>query len=107
MRLWFRHSTRHQKQSGERKKIHTKHICCHYYTNRNLAKVKNVEEREEIRGRPLHPICKDCLCNGVPVVCTNRGRKNKLNKSIGKRKQKKADRVAYLGQKQMKPAEHF
>ena len=69
--------------------------------------MKNVEEREEIRGRPLHPICKDFLCNGVPVVYTNKGRKNQLNESIEKRKRKKANRVAYLGQKQMKPAENF
>ena len=92
---------------GKGKRIHTKHICCHCYTDRNLAKIKDVEEREVRRGRPFHPICKDCLCNGVPVVYTKGGRKNWLDESNEKRKRKKAGRVAYLGRKQMKHADSF
>ena len=41
---------------GRGKRIHAKHICCHCYTDRNLAKIKDVEEREERRERPFHPI---------------------------------------------------
>ena len=61
---------------GRGKRIYAKRICCHCYTDRNLAKIKGVEEREERRGRPFHPICKNCLCNGVPVMYTKGGRKN-------------------------------
>ena len=71
---------------GKRKRISTKHICCHCNTDRNLAKNKDVEEREERMERPFHPICKDCLCNGVPVVYAKGGRKNRLDKSNEKRK---------------------
>ena len=62
---------------GKGKRIHTKHICCHFYTDRNLAKNQDVEEREERRGRPFHPVGKDCLCNGVPVVYTKGGEKKR------------------------------
>ena len=84
---------------GRGKRIHTKHICSHCFTDRNLAKNKDVEEREERRGRPFHPIYKDCLCNGVPVVYVKGRRKKQLDESNEKRKQKMAGRVAYLGQK--------
>ena len=69
------------------------------HTDNNLAKIKDVEEIEEKRGLPVHPICKYCVCNGVPVVYTKRGRKNWLEES-NEKKRKIAERVAYLGKKQ-------
>ena len=48
MELQLRHSTIRQTAVMEKgKRIHTKHTCCHCYTDRNLAKIENVEEKEE------------------------------------------------------------
>lgn len=59
--------------NGRGKRIHAKHVCWHCYAGRNLARIKDVEEREERRGRSFHPVCKDCLGNGVPVLYTGGG----------------------------------
>ena len=49
-----------------------------------LQKSKDVEEREEKRGRPFHPMCKDCLSNRVPVVYTKEGKLVRRMKRVKK-----------------------
>ena len=87
------YAPKNKKERGSR--IITKYVCCHCYADRKLASIKDVEAREERRGRKFNPICKDCLSNGVPVVYTKGAKKNQAQASSEKRKRKDAGRVAH------------
>ena len=106
--LWSRLSTMHRETRREwGNRIHTKYICIHCYADKKLASNKDVEAREERQGRPFHPICKDCLRNGVPVVYKTGGKKHQGQAMEEKRKRKSAGRVAHKRRRKMKHAQFF
>ena len=94
-------------QKGRGNRIHTKYICCYCCADKKLASIKDVEAREERQGRPFHPICKDCLRNGVPVVYKTGGKKNQGQAMNEKRKRKSAGWVAHKRRRKMKHAQFF
>ena len=77
-------------KTGRGNRIHTKYICIHCYADKKLASNKDVEAREERQGRPFHPIFKDCLRNGVPVVYKTGEKKNTRDRQWKRKENEKA-----------------
>ena len=70
-------------------RVPTKHVCCHCYADSNLARDKDVEDRETRGGQAHRPMCKSCLASGVPVVYTKRAKKKSGGGIKGEKKQEK------------------
>ena len=69
-------------------RVAAKYICCHCYTDGDLASRQDVMKTRTLGGKGILPICKSCLHDGaVPV--TTRGKTNYLEAAVEKRAKKK------------------
>ena len=74
-------------QRGRR--IAAKYLCCHCYSDRDLANKKDVQKKHSLGGKGFLPICTHCLDDGAKPVFKG-GRPNRLEKATEERQKKRA-----------------
>jgi hypothetical protein len=84
-------------QRGRR--IATKHLCCHCYSDRGMASKKYVQAKHTLGGKGFLPICKHCVDDGATPVF-KKGRPNQLEKANEERQGKRAARETHKRAKQ-------
>ena len=83
------------------RRVSTKQVCFHCYSDSYLANNKDVETIKESRGQGYSPMCKDCLKNGV-TVAYKRGEANQVQAANKKRKKKSIGREPRQSRKRVK-----
>ena len=88
------------------RRVITKHIFYHCYTDIHLVNNKDAKAREERQVQGYLTMCKDCLNNGV-TLSYKRGKSNQVQAAKEKRKKKSVGRESLQSRNKMKHTAGF
>ena len=81
-------------------RMQTKYVCCHCYSDGELATDAYIDEKHRDRGGKKYlPICKACVNDGAHLVWSRGKKTNKLQDANAKRKRKGAKRSNVRGKR--------